>query len=263
MNLPDVQNKKDLRGKKIDWVGIDRYKIPFKVQTKCGEVVSTVGQIKIMTNLSQEVKGVNMSRFSGVVERSLGKELLSTDLLVDMLRTCRDVLGNKNSYIILSFPYFIKKKSPVTSLYSHSSYNCNFCGVLEDQKIKIYLEVEVDYTSLCPCSKDISEYSAHNQRSKAVVRVRFKNCRDFIWIEDIVKIVDTASSCPIYNFLKRPDEKYVTEKAYQKPMFVEDVVREISLALDNQLTIDGYRIEISHQESIHQHNAIAKIKKNL
>jgi len=261
--LPDVQNEIDTRGKRIDWVGIEDYRIPFKVKTKDGGTLTTVGSITMMTSLSSEIKGANMSRYGRIIEKALIKDLVSTDLLVDMLRACRDVLEAENSYIILGFPYFIKKTSPVAKKISHMTYDCNFCGVLENGVPKIYLEVSVPYTSLCPCSQEISKYGAHNQPSKAIVRVKFKNGDPHIWIEDLVSLVEEQASCEIYNVLKREDEKYVTERAYENPKFVEDMIRDISIKLDDISSISGYRIKIEHYESIHQHKAIAKMKKNL
>jgi len=263
--LPDVQNGADKRGVAIQWVGISGYKIPFQVKTKAGENISTVATVDIMTDLDAKSKGVNMSRFSSVIEKGLDKKLVSSDLIVDMLEACRDILGNRNSYIVIKFDYFIKKKSPTTDNHSHFVIPCNLCGILEDGKIKIYLEAAVDYTSLCPCSKKISTASAHNQRSTAHVRVRFKHRKlNHLLIEDIVDLVEKAASCPIWNLLKREDEKFVTEKAYSKPMFVEDMIREVALSLDKKKQqVAGYKIKIEHFESIHQHIAVSKISKNI
>jgi len=264
MNLPDVQNRHDERGIKIDWVGVEGYKIPFSVQTKDGKVQSTVGSVTIMTGLSEKIKGANMSRYSSVIETALEKGLLSTELLSDMLVACRDQLESESSYIIISFDYFIKKKAPHTGKVSHFVVPCNFCGVLENGVSRLYLECDISYTSLCPCSREMSEVSAHNQRSNAIVRVKLKErYTDTFWIEDLVEIVERCGSCAIYNLLKRPDEKYVTDAMYEKAAFVEDVVRDIALNLDRENLVDGYRIKVIHHESIHQHCAVAKIKKNL
>ena len=266
-HLPDIQQLPDTRNKDINWAGIRDYKIPFSVQTRDGGKVSTVGTIKIMTDLPKESKGVNMSRFSAVIEKALEKNLMSTDLLVDMVTACRDVLENKNSYVIINFDYFIKKKAPVTRHESHFVVPCNFCGVLENGEIKIYLESHVQYMSLCPCSKEMSAgeklQNAHNQRSTAVVRVKFKDLQNYVWIEDLVEMVEASASCPIWNYLKRADEKYVTEKSYENPKFVEDVVRDLAIKLDERPEVEGYRIEVAHHESIHQHDAFARISHNL
>jgi len=261
--LPDIQNGKDQRGVKIDWCGIEKYRVPIQTLTIDGDMQTTISSIDMMVDLESELKGVNMSRFVRVIEDTAEKNLVTGDMMEEMLKTCRDKLEAKNSYIVASFPYCVKKEAPVSKKVSHSTYDCNICGVLEEGQMRFYLEVNVPYTSLCPCSAEISQYSAHNQRSNATIRVRMKDYGEYIYIEEIVDIVESVASCPIWNSLKRPDEKYVTEKAYENPRFVEDMIREIALKLDEDERIEGYKIKVEHFESIHQHNAVARITKNI
>lgn len=267
--LPDMQNRPDKRGVAINWVGIFDYRIPFRVRTKGGGSQPTIGRIDIDCNLSAKTKGANMSRFSQVIEKALEKKLLDIDLVKDMLRACQKRLEADNSRITIYFPYFLTKKAPVSKKVSHSHYDCAFKGQMRNNKLKLFLEAKIHYTSCCPCSKEMSltkkgsnlGCGAHNQRSVATVKLRFRNLTKFVWIEDIVKIIEKASSCPIWNTLKRPDEKYVTERAYKNPKFTEDVVRDVSLMLDKLHEIDYYKVTVEHEESIHQSNARAEIEK--
>jgi len=268
-NLPDIQNSKDEYDKRINWVGIRNYKIPFNVKTKDGGVTSTVGTVSLAVDLSTESRGVNMSRFSQVIEKALEKKLLDSDLVNDMVDACRIQLQQTDSRIRIDFPYFVKKKAPVSGEESHFYYDCHFEGVLEDGKKDLFLSVSVMYTSLCPCSKEMSSngngagHGAHNQRSVGTIRIRFKDMKNFIWIEDLAEIIEKAGSCPIWNTLKRPDEKYVTERAYDNPGFVEDMVRKIAVVLDEMNDkIDYYQVTADHDESIHQCNAIATLERN-
>lgn len=264
MTLPDIQNERDERGVNIDWIGIEGYRVPFNVKTKNGTgKQTTVGEIDIFTNLSEKFKGANMSRYTEVIEDAVSKNLMSSDFIKEMLIACKNKLEAENSYIVVKFPYYLKRKAPVSEKVSHSVYDCNICGVLEDGEIRTYLEVNVPYTSLCPCSREISKAGAHNQRSNANIRVKFKNSNDYIFIEDIIIMVEEIASCPIWNSLKRPDEKYVTERAFENPMFVEDMIRDISLVLDKNDKVAGYKVKVRHFESIHQHNAVARIIKDI
>lgn len=261
--LPDIQEVEDTREISLDWVGISGYKIPFEVKAKNNSPIKTVGEIKIETNLEAKSKGVNMSRFTTVIEETLNKEVFSLNLLEKMLLSNKHLLGERNSRIVINFDYLIRKKAPTTDHWAHFNVPSNFCAVLKDGKTHFYLEVDVSYTSCCPCSKKISDYGAHNQRSVATVRVKFKNANSFIWIEDLVSMVEEVASSPIYNILKRPDEKWVTEKMYRDAKFVEDTIRDLALKMDKLEEIEGYSIKTSHQESIHQHNAICTLKKGI
>jgi len=262
--LPDVQNGKDVRGKPIDKVGIRNFKAPFKVKQKDGTIQTTVGKFSMYGSLNEELKGTNMSRFAQTIMKAIDKDV-SVEFLDEVLHVLRDRLKSDDSYVKIRFPYFIKKKAPVTDNYAYSTIDCILEGSLVGDKMDIYLTCEIEYTSLCPCSLEMSltdkenevGKGAHNQRSMCRAKVHLK---DFLWIEDLTDIVESAASCPIYNVLKREDEKYVTERAYSRGRFVEDAARDIALALDKRTEIDGYVIVNEHYESIHQYNAVAVIR---
>lgn len=256
--LPDVQQRKDDRGKRINKVGIRELIVPIKIYDLKGNIRNTVGNISLYVSLEHEEKGISMSRLAEIVHEVLEEDVVSTDIIRHILKKLREKLNAKDSYIKIHFDYFVKKEAPVSKLKGYMNYKCSFEGKSFDGQDKIYLRVIVPYTSLCPCSKEISKYSAHNQKSFANILVELNTT---IKIEDIIKLVDECASCPIYTVLKRPDEKYVTERAYENPMFVEDMIRAISLKLDKHLDkeINDYVAVVDHQESIHLHNAVAII----
>lgn len=270
--LPDVQDSRDLRGIDITWVGIKDYRVPICIKTKEENEQSTIAKIEIYSSLSAENKGAHMSRFSQIIEKAIEKKLYIAEAIQDMLKITKEKLESENTRITLWFPYFIVKNAPISGVKSHYVVDCSFCGILRDGEIKLFLEVNTLYNSLCPCSRKMSltdeerviGMGAHNQRGNARVRVGFRNLKDFIWIEDIIEMTEKSASCEIYNSLKRPDEKYVTEKSYLNPQFCEDVARDIAVQLNEKKdVIDWYEIEITHQESIHQADAVSYIKKNL
>jgi GTP cyclohydrolase I len=169
----------------------------------------------------------------------------------------KEKLNSESAHIEIEFPFFIEKETPVSKEKSLMEYKCHMWGS-HDKKSDLIVGVEVPVTTLCPCSREISNYGAHNQRSVVMVKVRFKR---FFWIEDLIKLVEKSASSEIYPLLKRPDEKFVTEMAYNNPMFVEDIVRSIAEQLDNDSNITWYTVESENQESIHNHSAYAYIKK--
>lgn len=263
MVLPDVQNSEDTRGVKLDKVGICDYQIPFAVFNKDGSVQNTVGTASVYTSLDPEVKGANMSRYSQIIEKAIQKKM-SMSAIVDMLDILQTKLEARESYAKIKFPFFIKKKAPVSGVESHAYYICTFEGRNTEKKGRqLFMEVRAQYTSLCPCSKqmslvnDVAGEGAHNQRSECIVTVSLKDWgNETLWIEDLVQLIEEEASCPIWNSLKRPDEKYVTERAYKNPKFVEDVARDVSLRLDKVTSINGFTIVVQHFESIHQSNAV-------
>ena len=177
-----------------------------------------------------------------------------------ILKEIRDHLEAKSAHLEISFPYFIDKEAPVSRAKSKMIYHCKFSGSLRLDKLDFKVQVKVPVTSLCPCSKAISENGAHNQRSMVMVNFSFK---EFVWIEDMIKLIEDAASCDIFPLLKRPDEKYVTERAYAHPMFVEDMVREIAGLLLQDQNITWFTVEAENMESIHNHNAYAFVEKYL
>jgi GTP cyclohydrolase I len=204
--------------------------------------------------LPHHFKGTHMSRFIEVLNEYKGSINMSS--VSGLLDKVRQRLDAKKAHIELEFPFFIEKKAPVSSAVGYMDYTCRFFGEVSCNRKDFILNVNVPVTSLCPCSKEISSYGAHNQRSVISISIRMKK---FIWIEDLIKIAESSSSCQIYSVLKREDEKYVTEKAYDNPMFVEDTVREIALRLNSDDNITWYKVESENFESIHNHSAYASI----
>lgn len=256
-NIPDVQSTEDLRHLAIDRVGIKSIRHPVKVADKSGGVQHTVAIFNMYVHLPHNFKGTHMSRF---VEILNGREReISVESFESMLRQMVEKLEAESGYIEMSFPYFVNKAAPISGVMSLLDYDVTFIGEIEKGKYRFKMKVMVPVTSLCPCSKKISDYGAHNQRSHVTVTA----CtNDFVWIEDIVGIVEGQASCELYGLLKRPDEKYVTERAYDNPKFVEDMVRDVAAVLNRDARINGYTVESENFESIHNHSAYALIERD-
>lgn len=255
--LPDIQNMGDFRGIAINKVGIKKFRLPVYVQDQQQKGQHTVAECSMYVNLPSDFKGTHMSRFA---------ELLNTDEFAITLQSLKDtllkmtqLLDARDAYLELSFCYFIKKTAPVSAITSMMDYKVTLMGELVDGRYAVFIKTVVPITSLCPCSKEISQYGAHNQRSYVTVTVELKK---FVWIEEIIRIVEQAGSCEVYGILKRPDEKYVTEKAYENPKFVEDIVRDIAVQLNADERIVAYEVESENVESIHNHSAIAVITRD-
>lgn len=258
MSLPDIQNIEDVRDKHINKVGIREYEVPIKVFDNKHNIINTVGVFSIYCSLNKNIKGVNMSRFAELIEDAIQYHV-SSGIIDNLLEKIKVKLESENSFIKIKFPYFINKESPVEHKKGHIKIDCVLVGRLENGVCKKYLEVKVPYTSCCPCSREISEDGAHNQRSCAAITVELDE--KSILIETIVDLVEKQASCPIYSVLKRPDEKYVTETAYNNPKFVEDMARDLAISFDQFIGrgIKDYVIVIEHDESIHQHKAVSII----
>ena len=256
-NIPDVQSTEDLRHLAIDRVGIKSIRHPVKVADKSGGVQHTVAIFNMYVHLPHNFKGTHMSRF---VEILNGREReISVESFESMLRQMVEKLEAESGYIEMNFPYFVNKAAPISGVTSLLDYDVTFIGEIEKGKYRFKMKVMVPVTSLCPCSKKISDYGAHNQRSHVTVTA----CtNDFVWIEDIVGIVEGQASCELYGLLKRPDEKYVTERAYDNPKFVEDMVRDVAAVLNRDPRINGYIVESENFESIHNHSAYALIERD-
>ncbi len=255
-NLADVQSREDTRNISIDKVGVKNVRYPISLLDRAKKRQYTIANINMYVLLPSKFKGTHMSRFIEILNEN--RDCIDIKNIDSIINQMRKKLNAKKAYIELSFPYFIEKKAPVSKIESLMSYDCTV-KALGDESHKITtLEVAVPVTSLCPCSKEISEYGAHNQRGRATVSVEFSN---MIWIEEIVKIVEGSASCEIYSLLKRPDEKYVTEKAYNNPVFVEDIARNIAVKLQKDERIKHFSIEVENFESIHNHNAYAFISR--
>ncbi|MCK5349871.1 MAG: GTP cyclohydrolase I FolE2, partial [Desulfobacula sp.] len=249
----DTQNQPDYRKIPIDKVGIKGLKYPVKVLDKDTGLQSTVAQINMYVDLPHQSKGTHMSRFVEILH--LFRTKVSLESLTYILEDMKEILGAQSSHIEITFPYFIEKKSPETNSKGLMDYTCSIFGSSNGKtNTDIVWKVAVPVTSVCPCSKEISEYGAHNQRGEVLVSTRFKK---FIWIEDIVEIVEASASCDIFSVLKREDEKFVTEKAYENPKFVEDVVRDVAKALMEDSNITWFSVSAENFESIHNHSAYA------
>jgi len=261
-NIPDVQSDPDSRKLAIDKVGIKGIRHPVRIQERgsterAPRAQHTIAVFNMYVGLPHHFKGTHMSRFVEILEAHEREITVETFQL--MLREMVDKLEAEEGHIEMSFPYFIEKKAPVSGVKSLMDYEVSFSGEIRKGRQSFTMKVVVPVTSLCPCSKKISERGAHNQRSHVTVTAR---TNDFVWIEEIVDIVERQSSSELYGLLKRPDEKFVTERAYDNPKFVEDLVRDVASVLNLDERIDAYVVESENFESIHNHSAYALIEKN-
>lgn len=258
--LLDVQDLPDERGVALNQVGISNVDLPFKVLEKGGSIQHVTGSAKLSVGLTQEKKGTHMSRFIEQLAEWSRDDVLSLHL-EDFLKDTKKRLKSPSAQVQLGFKYFIDKAAPATGGKAPMGYDCVFdAEINEEDQYQLILNVTVPVTTLCPCSKEISDYGAHNQRSDIRVRlvVDDETEHQVLWIEDIVALLEDKASCPIHPLLKRPDEKWVTEKAYDTPKFVEDVIRDVTVALRDLNGIKGFAIQVEAYESIHTHNAWAE-----
>ncbi len=257
--MKDIQSELDYREIPLQKVGVKNVLYPVSVLDKEHKNQHTHATVDLFVNLPHHYKGTHMSRFIEIFHTHSTDFSMKTFLV--MLEDLRQKLAAEKAFGLVSFPFFIEKEAPVSKHKGMMSYNCSYEGSVslceETLDKEFFVTIEVPVTSLCPCSKAISEYGAHNQRG--LVKVRLKNT-NFFWIEDIIKLVEECASCEVYSILKREDEKYVTEKAYDNPRFVEDIVREVYSALqkfDTEKPFDYFSVEAETFESIHTHNAYA------
>jgi len=255
IHIPDVQNSADTRRLAINKVGIKDIRHPVRVRDRSGGEQHTIATFNMYVNLPHNFKGTHMSRFVEILNVP-GREI-SVDSFTDMLTEMTERLEAEAGHIEMTFMYFVTKAAPVSAVRSLMDYEVTFIGEIRDSRPTMNVKVVVPVTSLCPCSKKISKYGAHNQRSHVTVNVRVQN---FIWIEDIIDLVEKEASCELYGLLKRPDEKYVTERAYDNPKFVEDMVRDIAAKLNQDDRVAAYAVESENFESIHNHSAYAMIE---
>jgi GTP cyclohydrolase I len=253
--MPDVQKTPDSRRIAIDKVGIKAIRHPIKVLDMSGGVQHTIALFNMYVYLPHHFKGTHMSRFVEILNEN--ERELSVASFETMLRSMVERLEARSGYVEMRFPYFINKKAPVSGVESLLDYDVTFIGEIRDGHYHLTMKVIIPVTSLCPCSKQISDYGAHNQRSHVTLTV---NSRSFIWIEEIVRVAEENASSQLYSLLKRPDEKFVTEQAYDNPKFVEDMVRDIAAALNSDPRIDDYTVESENFESIHNHSAYALVE---
>lgn len=255
--LLDVQKSRDTRRIAISKVGVKDISYPIVVMDKNRSVQHTVARVNMYVDLPHQFKGTHMSRFIEILNSY--REEIALDKMEVILKTMKEKLGASSAHLEIEFPYFIEKTAPVSGARSLLEYTCEFKACLTDE-FDFILGVKVPITSLCPCSKELSRYGAHNQRSIMTVQVRY---REFLWIEDLVEVIESCGSAPVYSLLKREDEKYVTEMAYDNPRFVEDLVREATIKLSAIEAITWFSVEAENFESIHKHSAYAAVERNL
>jgi len=255
--IADVQNRADKRRIAIDKVGIKDIRHPVRVRDRSGGEQHTIANFNMYVNLPHNFKGTHMSRFVEILNRH--EREISVESFKDMLAEMTELLEAQSGHIEMSFPYFVNKQAPVSGVQSLLDYSVSFIGEINDGRPRMSIKVVVPVTSLCPCSKSISERGAHNQRSHVTVTVR--TC-EFVWIEEIIDLVEQEASCELYGLLKRPDEKYVTERAYDNPKFVEDMVRDVAGRLNADERVCAYTVESENFESIHNHSAYALIERD-
>jgi GTP cyclohydrolase I len=252
----DVQNLRDNRNIDIQKVGVKGIKYPIIVLDQTNGTQHVNATIDMYVNLPHHFKGTHMSRFVEILNDYRGEINIRT--FRQILGQMRERLEAASAHIKIDFPYFIEKSAPVTKAKSLMEYRCCFMGESNGTSIDFLVGVTVPITTVCPCSKEISAMGAHNQRSIVKLMLRFNK---FFWIEDVIKLVEASGSGEVYSLLKRPDEKFVTEKAFEKPMFVEDVVRAVAEKLNMSDNFTWYSIEAENIESIHNHSAYAFIEK--
>ncbi|HBF42953.1 MAG TPA: GTP cyclohydrolase I FolE2 [Desulfobacteraceae bacterium] len=254
--MKDIQNNKDYRNIDINQVGVKGVRYPITVLDRDLGRQQTVAEINMYVNLPRYYKGTHMSRFVEILNEHSRR--ISIQNFSEILEEMKDRLDAESAHLEITFPYFINKRAPVTGSEGLMEYKCTYKGSL-DSGSDFVMIIRVPISTLCPCSKEISDYGAHNQRGEVRLQVRFKK---FVWIEDLIKLVEESASVDVYSVLKREDEKYVTEKAYDNPMFVEDIVRDIAVKLNNDPNITWFAVESENFESIHNHNAYAYIEKD-
>lgn len=252
--LPDHASELDDRALAIDKVGIKGLSYPIDVLDKHNQVQHTVASVNLYVGLPHQFKGTHMSRFVEILNARRGEMTIRN--MPEILAEIQRRLAADDAHIELSFPYFISKRAPVSGVESLMEYRCAFRASKRGPNLDFVLAVQVPVKSLCPCSKAISAYGAHNQRSLVDVEVRSTG---FVWIEDVVEAVEKCASAPLFALLKREDEKYITELAYDNPKFVEDLVRDTVLALRKLPGVTSLKVSADNQESIHNHSAYGEI----
>ena len=255
--IEDVQSSRDTRQIPINKVGIKDIRHPVRVRDRSMGEQHTIACFNMYVNLPHNFKGTHMSRFVEILNQH--EREISVESFKEMLKEMAERLEAESGHIEMRFPYFVNKTAPVSGVESLMDYDVTFIGEVHNGVVEMAIKVVIPVTSLCPCSKKISDYGAHNQRSHVTVNARIK---DFIWIEEIIEMVEQEASCELFGLLKRPDEKQVTERAYDNPKFVEDMVRDVAAQLNNEDRMKSYVVESENFETIHNHSAYALIEKN-
>lgn len=259
-DLKDTQSERDTRNISIDRVGVKGLRYPIVIKDKENREQSTVAEVSLAVDLPHEFKGTHMSRFVEVLQQQGSRMDVHTALKIPRELLLR--LSASRSHVEMSFPFFRAKHAPVTGSLGLMDYQVKFeMEAVTDRLDDFILTVKVPVTTLCPCSKALTEKGAHNQRGIVTYSVRFSSKP--IWIEDLIDLIEDSASCPVYSVLKRPDEKWVTEKAYENPVFVEDLVRNVAMKTEQHTAFSWYRVEAENFESIHNHQAYAVIERHL
>ncbi|MFC1497040.1 GTP cyclohydrolase FolE2 [Verrucomicrobiota bacterium] len=256
--MKDVQNSHDDRKVPIHKVGIKNLRYPVVVMDRQNESQHTVATVNMFVDLPHHFKGTHMSRFVEIINQYRGR--IAVQEIGAILKAMLERFESETAHIEIRFPYSIEKTAPVSGVKSLMDYDCAFLATMNvsdgDNSLDLILEAGVPVTTVCPCSKEISEYGAHNQRSRIVIQVR---SRKLVWLEDLIELAEAEASAPLYSMLKREDEKYLTEHAYENPRFAEDVVRSIAVRMRKDPRITWYQVETENLESIHNHNAYAQV----
>lgn len=255
--MEDIQNNKDSRNIKIGEVGIKNIVLPLYISDKAKKRQMVIAKVKMCVDLAKNCRGTHMSRFIEAIEHYRGYDFNSHSI-PQVLSELKKRLNAKSALVEVFFNYFIEKKSPISKKKGLMNYRCKIIGnIVENGEIETSLNIAVPISCVCPCSMAISKHGAHNQRG--IVNLKVKT-NAFIWLEDLIYLVEKhGGSSEVYSLLKRKDEKYITEKMFKNPKFVEDVVRDIAVNLKNDSRVDKFSVECINFESIHNHNAYAKI----
>lgn len=259
--IEDVQNRPDDRGVPINKVGVRNLKYPIVVLDRANEKQSTVARVSMSVNLPHHFKGTHMSRFVEILNDHHGDMTMWT--IPNIVHNLKEKLEAESAHVEMTFPYFIERSAPVTGAKALIDYESTFIGETHEGKDEFVLKVTIPVTSLCPCSKEISDYGAHNQRGEITIEVRCEKENgepDMIWIEEVVEIAEKSASAPVYALLKRPDERFVTMQAFDNPAFVEDIVRNVALHLMQIEKVAWFNVHVENFESIHNHNAFACVE---
>jgi GTP cyclohydrolase I len=256
-SIEDVQARADSRRIPINKVGIKDVYHPVRVKDRASVEQHTIANFNMYVALPHNFKGTHMSRFAEVLH--MNEREISVETFRDILVEMTEKLNAQSGHIEMSFPFFVMKKAPVSGVESLMNYQASLIGELHNGKPELWLKVVVAATSLCPCSRDISKYGAHNQRSHITIKAKVDG---HMWLEELIDIAEQEASCEVYSILKRADEKYVTERAYENPKFVEDIVRDVAVRMNQQERVRAYVVEAENFESIHNHSAYALIEKD-
>lgn len=255
--MRDVQGERDTRNIPIDRVGVSGVSYPLAVMDPCENVQHVTGIVRMSVSLPKDFRGTHMSRFIEVLEKCRGKMTLGN--LEEIVDALKDQLEAPEAEVAVAFPYFVRRSAPVSQAESYTRIDVEFWA-MKANRFDFVLKVAVPVQTLCPCSREISKFGAHNQRARVEIEIRMKR---LVWIEDLVAVAEQAASAPVLTLLKREDEKALTEMAFLNPRFVEDVVREVSIRLDRDERITWYRVSVVSDESIHNHQAFACLERSV